>query len=323
MTKKSYPLVSVVMATYNDAEFIEDSILSVLKQDFGDFEFIIINDGSTDKTPDIIAKLAKNDNRIIVVNQKNQGLVKSLNNGIALAKGKYIARIDGDDQWLPHKLATQVKLMQENSNLVLISGGIELIDQNSMPFQIHLTSNKNCDIRRIMTITNPLVHSSFFFKKDAALKYGGYPDACPAEDYALASKMLDDGEFYIIPYPIIRYRVNPEGISQKNRQKQDQLASKIASENWEKFPPEILSRKEIKIRSQNMLKEAKTLGFGESLKYFFLTINSRIGYRMIQKGNLLRGVRQLWNIASTGRTALKIVVYQFLEIIKNKMRANN
>lgn len=311
------------MATYNDAEFIEDSILSVLKQDFGDFEFIIINDGSTDKTPDIIAKLAKNDNRIIVVNQKNQGLVKSLNNGLALAKGKYIARIDGDDQWLPHKLATQVKLMQENSNFVLISGGIELIDQNSMPFQIHLTSNKNCDIRRIMTITNPLVHSSFFFKKDVALKYGGYPDACPAEDYALASKLLDDGEFYIIPYPIIRYRVNPEGISQKNRQKQDQLANKIASKNWEKFPPGILSRKEIKIRSQNMLKEARTLGFGESLKYFFLTINSRIGYRMIQKGNLLRGIRQLWNIASTGRTALKIVVHQFLEIIKNKMGVSN
>lgn len=319
MMKKSPPLVSVIMATHNDEKFIEDSILSVLKQDFSNFEFIIINDGSTDKTLDIVTGLAKKDNRIVVINQKNQGLVKSLNNGLTIAKGKYIARIDGDDQWLPHKLTTQVKLMQENSNIVLISGGVELIDQNSMPSQMLLTSNKDCDIRRIMTITNPLVHSSFFFRKDIALKYGGYPDACPAEDYALASKMLSDGEFYIIPYPIIRYRINPEGISQKNHQKQDQLANKISLENWEKFPPEILSRKEIKRRSQDMIKEAKTLGFGESLKYFFLTINSRIGYRMMRKGDLLGGLRQLWNIASTGRTAFKIVAHQFLEIIKSKV----
>lgn len=321
MAKKNLPLVSVVMATYNDEKFIEDSILSVLKQDFSNFEFIIINDGSTDKTPNIITKLAKNDARIVVINQKNQGLIKSLNNGLALAKGKYIARIDGDDQWLPHKLATQVRLMQENPNIVLISGGIELIDQNDMPSQMLLTGNKDYDIRRIMTITNPLVHSSFFFRKDIALAYGGYPDACPAEDYALASKMLNDGEFYIIPYPIIRYRINPEGISQKNRQKQDQLANKISLENWEKFPPKVLSRKEIKKRSQDIIKEAKTLGFGEALKYFFLTINSRIGYRMIRKGNLLEGIRQLWNIASTGRTAFKIVTHQFLEIIKNKIGA--
>ena len=101
------PLVSIITATYNDEVYIESSIRSVLSQDFTDFEYIIINDGSSDGTKKIIERLQKEDSRIRLINQKNSGLVASLNRGITEARGTYIARIDGDDEWLPHKLKTQ------------------------------------------------------------------------------------------------------------------------------------------------------------------------------------------------------------------------
>ena len=121
------PLVSIITATYNDETYIESSIRSVLSQDFTDFEYLIINDGSTDNTKKIVQRLQKEDSRIRLINQKNSGLVASLNRGITEARGTYIARIDGDDEWLPHKLKTQVTMLEKNKNLVLVGGGAEIM----------------------------------------------------------------------------------------------------------------------------------------------------------------------------------------------------
>lgn len=306
--QEKQPLVSVLMPTYNNENHIEASIWSVLNQDFTDFEFIIVNDGSTDQTQSIIEKIQKQDERIKLFNQENQGIVASLNRGLKLASGKYIARIDGDDQWLPHKLKTQVELMQNDPELVLISGGLQTFDMQDRPLGFEFSAHLDEDIRRAMTITNPLVHSSVLFNKEIALKRGGYPDVCPVEDFAFFSKLLNDGKFQIIPYPTIRYRSNPKGLSQSNSSEQNELANKIALENWEKFPPRVLSRKEIKQKTNELLKASITPDFGVCLKHYFLFINTRIGYRMVKKGRLFDGIRQLLNVASTGRTGLKIVI---------------
>lgn len=318
--QKTPPLVSVILPTYNNQQLLESSVWSVLTQDFTDFELIIINDGSTDNTKQIIEKLQQKDSRIKLLNQENQGIVASLNRGLKAASGDYIARIDGDDQWLPHKLKTQIKIVTEQPEVILVSGGVERIDTQDRPIGFGFSCHSDEDIKRTMVITNPLVHSGVLFNKKIALEYGGYPDLCPIEDYALFSKMIGKGKFYNIPYPIVRYRVNPEGISLSNSSKQNQMARQQSLKNWEKFPPEALSRKEIKQKSKDLLNVSITSDFGVSFKHYFLFINTRIGYRMIRKGNVAKGLLQLFNIASTGRTGLKIVFNEGVGATKNILK---
>lgn len=316
-SKQKLPLVSVLMATYNDEKYVADTINSVLSQDFEDFEFIIINDGSTDNTSTILQAFASRDERIKIINQENQGLVSSLNRGLDLAKGKYIARIDGDDQWLPHKLREQVSYAQAHPNVVLISGAREEINPDSVPFSFVLTGHTHEQNLRAITIINPFTHASAFFDKKIAIKCGKYPDMCPIEDYALFSKMLQYGESYIMPYPIIRYRSNPSGISQTRSKEQAQKSNLLSKQNWKLYPPSVLSRSEIVKQSRQLLESSVTPEFGISLKHYFLFINTRIGYRMLKQKQFINGFRQLLNIASTGRTGLSIVLKHGKNIIKN------
>ena len=109
---KETPLISVILPVYNCEKYIRDSIQSILDQVFNDFELIIINDGSTDNTFGIIKSFS--DDRIILVNQVNHGLTFSLNVGLSLAKGKYIARMDADDISLPDRFKKQVNFLSEN-----------------------------------------------------------------------------------------------------------------------------------------------------------------------------------------------------------------
>ena len=110
----SNPTISVIMSVYNGESYLKQSIESILKQNFSDFEFIIINDGSTDQSLGIIKQYAKRDCRIVIVTQDNIGLTKSLNKGIGLAKGKYIAFLDSDDVWLDDKLKKQVSMFRDS-----------------------------------------------------------------------------------------------------------------------------------------------------------------------------------------------------------------
>src|SRR5438034_11184861 len=97
----NHPLVSIVMATYNDSRYLKGAIDSVLKQTFRDWEFIILNDASTDETDKIISSYVEKDSRFVYINNaKNAGLTKNLNKGIDIAQGEFIARIDSDDEWV-------------------------------------------------------------------------------------------------------------------------------------------------------------------------------------------------------------------------------
>lgn len=119
------PLVSVIMPVYNRAEFLDRSITSILNQRLSDFEFIIIDDGSTDNTPNILKKYAKQDNRIrILTNKKNKGISFSRNLGLANARGKYIAVMDSDDMSFPWRLSDTVNFLETHPNITSVSGNI-------------------------------------------------------------------------------------------------------------------------------------------------------------------------------------------------------
>ena len=104
----SYPLVSVVLPAYNAKKFIKKSVLSILDQTYSNIELIVINDGSTDETLKILKYLQKTDSRLIIINRENRGLVNSLNEGIAIARGAWVARMDADDISMPNRIERQL-----------------------------------------------------------------------------------------------------------------------------------------------------------------------------------------------------------------------
>ena len=126
MTKT--PLISVIMAVYNGEKYLRESIKSILKQTCTDFEFVIINDGSYDRTGEILDEFAKVDKRIKVIQQENKGLAQSLNNGIQMARGEFIARMDADDIALPNRLEAQSRAMLKNKRIGLCHSLFGLIN---------------------------------------------------------------------------------------------------------------------------------------------------------------------------------------------------
>src|SRR5688572_25740567 len=119
-TESAPPTVSVVMTVYNTERYVREAVESILGQTFRDFEFIIIDDGSTDSAPAILREYADRDPRIRLVSRPNTGIVRAANEGIALARGNYLARMDSDDVALPHRFEKQVRYLNEHPACVLV-----------------------------------------------------------------------------------------------------------------------------------------------------------------------------------------------------------
>ena len=211
-----YPLVSVVMPVYNSEKYLKESIGSILNQTFKEFEFIIINDGSNDNSLEIIKSFK--DSRIIVINQTNGGISNALNNGIRIARGKYIARMDADDFSLKERLAKQLCFFLENPGYVLIGSNATFIDVNG---EILYNSNlvlTDMEIRNLLP-SNPFFHSSTMFLRDAFYETGGYNELIRHhfEDRILWSQMSKFGKLYNLSENLIYYRLVPESVSNKSK----------------------------------------------------------------------------------------------------------
>jgi len=164
------PKISVVMAVYNAELFLIESIDSILNQTFDNFELIIINDGSTDGTKNIIESY--DDDRIHLICQDNKGLAKSLNVGINKANSDIIARMDGDDICYPNRFQEQIKYLNNNKNCIIIGSNANVIDQSG---NYVYTTNVNTDpikIKSPLSFKSPFIHPSIMFYKDVFLKAG-------------------------------------------------------------------------------------------------------------------------------------------------------
>lgn len=230
---KHQPLVSVVMSVYNGQEYLKEALDSILNQTFSDFEFIIINDGSTDNSLAIIQSY--DDTRIKVIDQENHGLVYSLNRGCRQAIGLYIARMDADDISMPTRLEKELAAFMTQPGLKLVSTYFSYIDSQGTPTGSFVAMPTfDVDIKRALYIVNPLAHGSIMVLRSAWEDAGGYTDTYgPTEDYELWSRMLDDdSRSYIIPEPLYIYRLNPEGISASKHEVQQKFSEKIREERW-------------------------------------------------------------------------------------------
>ena len=216
------PAVSVVMSVYNAELYLEDAIESILNQTYKDFEFIIINDGSTDSSLEIIKKYSKKDERIIVVSRDNKGIVYSLNEGIRLAKGEYIARMDADDISLDFRFEQQLNFIKKNS-LDICGGSYLLINEvgNIRGLNIVTSSHIFCTLSMMFGV--PFAHPSVLISKkflvDNNLEYG-QSSYKRAEDYDLWVRMHKAGAFFgNVNEVVLKYRITKNSLSIQNRNK--------------------------------------------------------------------------------------------------------
>ncbi len=205
--------ISVLMTAYNAEQYIAEAIQSVLEQEFTDFEFIIINDGSTDDTRKIIRSFT--DARIRCIDQENKGIAIALNNGLQEAKGKYIARFDADDICYPQRLKKQYAFMQENPDHIIIGSAVDYIDQyGEFIFTYSPPAFTNEEIQAVKQEICPFIHSGVLYQRDIVLKKGGYdPHAHSFEDHLLWLKIIEEGRAFNFHEPLIKVRLNPGSVT--------------------------------------------------------------------------------------------------------------
>lgn len=207
------PKISVIMSVYDGEKYLDESIQSILNQTFKDFEFIIINDCSTDNSLYIIKQYAKNDKRIVLIqNEENIGLTKSLNKGLKIAKGKYIARMDADDVALSERFNKQYNYLEKNKNVFLLGTSAMMIDEDgNRSIKITaLTQEKKIYSR--LRKKNTIIHSSIMFRNDFELFYR--ENFKYAQDYDLYLRVLSEGKIIKnILEVLLYYRVCKNSIS--------------------------------------------------------------------------------------------------------------
>lgn len=219
---ESMPAISVLMPVYNAAPFLREAVDSILSQNMKDFEFIIIDDGSTDGSPDIIRGYA--DPRIrFVSNEANIGLAKSLNKGVQLCQGRYIARMDADDVADIRRLHVQFEFMESNPLCVVCGTAVIVAGEGGAPWRLGKTDS---EIRAWMLFDSPIVHPSAFIRRCVLTENGICYDENfrNSQDYDLWYRLSRYGCLANIDVPLLQYRIHA---AQTNKSRQRLFANEI------------------------------------------------------------------------------------------------
>lgn len=222
------PKITVFMAAYNQADFIEQSINSILTQSFSDFELIVVNDGSTDDTPTIVESF--NDDRIrLVHNDGNKGLIYTRNRLLTLAKGEYIAILDGDDIAYPERLKLQYNYLMTNPEIVLCGGHATIIDEhgNKTGGKLRVPVNNTVDL--FMLFGNPFVNSTTMFKTSVFNELNGYQNYTISEDFDLFIRMAEKHKVANLDETLVDYRIHINNTSTLNTETRLSNERKIIS----------------------------------------------------------------------------------------------
>ncbi|MCE3232759.1 MAG: exopolysaccharide biosynthesis [Rickettsiaceae bacterium] len=205
------------MSVYNGLPYLEKAVNSILNQTFTDFEFLIIDDCSTDGSLEILEKFAAQDNRIFLhKNQTRQGLGANLRNGVNLAKGEWIARMDADDIALPHRLQTQIDFALANPEIDIIGSFATDISEHDEPIGQRKMPTEHSQITKYIW-TCPIIHPTVFMRKSSLVKAGSYGNEKRRQDYALWFRCAKAGlHFANIPENLLQYRFADEYFRKNN-----------------------------------------------------------------------------------------------------------
>jgi len=225
-----FPKISVIMAVYNSEKFLNESINSILNQTFKDFEFIIINDCSTDNSLKIIKEFIKKDNRIkLINNERNLGAAGTRNEGLKIAKGKYIAILDSDDISYTQRFVIQYNYLEDNPHIFLVGSSAIYINENGK----EIRKFRKYDDYKMLAWRLPkscsIIHSCVMFKNEGFLYKEEFESV---EDYKLFLELLSQGKNLTnLPQFLIKYRVHKGSMSIYNKKKQEFFGNKVIEEN--------------------------------------------------------------------------------------------
>ncbi|MBW4467711.1 MAG: glycosyltransferase [Pegethrix bostrychoides GSE-TBD4-15B] len=226
------PKVSVLIPVYNAEKYLSKALESILSQTFTDFEVMAVDDGSTDKSLDILKQFAKQDQRILVLSRPNTGIVGALNDGLALLSGQYVARIDADDIALPHLFEQQVSFLDSHSDHVAVGCRVLFIDPSGLPIREANDVLEHEEIDQLhLAGHGTFPHSGSMIRRDALLKIEGYCKAAElSEDIDLWLRLAEIGRLENLPDVLLQYRLHFQSIGHSKSVRQQQANAWVVNE---------------------------------------------------------------------------------------------
>ena len=204
------PLISVVMPVRDGQAFLDESIQSICTQTFGDFEIIVVDDGSTDRTAEILARHAARDSRLRIVVQGPAGIVVALNRAIEESSGSLLARMDADDIARPDRFARQVEILSQHPSVAVVGSACEVVDRTGRLLRLVRFPPAPAQIRERLCDANCIAHPTVMMRRDVVLAAGAYRRAFHhCEDYDLWLRLSESQDLLNIDEPLLRYREHP------------------------------------------------------------------------------------------------------------------
>lgn len=281
------PTISVIMAVKNGGQVVRQAVESILNQTFTDFEFIIINDGSTDETMEVLSEYK--DSRIHIFSQENEGLARSLNRGLSLAVGEYIARQDHDDISSPMRLQKQVAYLREHPECGLLGTAAHIWDLKGTLNRRHDHPTDPATLAFDLIFNNPFVHTSWMFPSTVISNIGYYtidPDREPPEDYEYVSRINRIYSVANLSEPLVIYREVPNSLSSQLRPnagiQRKSFSSKLA----------VISSENIAWFNDLEFDNLNAIFFGRLVHSYFEGANYTASFRVV-KSMVLKSVKKI------------------------------
>ncbi len=223
------PPITVLLAVYNGQQYLREALDSILAQTFTDFEFLIIDDGSTDLTLPILREYEKRDPRIRLVSRPNKGLTNTLNEGLSLARGEFLARMDADDFAMPARFEKQIAYLREHPDCVLLGSRVLLMDPDGLPIREMCLERTHEQIDSAHLNRGwPIVHPATMMRMSALSQIGGYRDEFNTlEDLDLFLRLAEVGQLANLPELLLRYRQHFASVTHSKEEKQNQIRQAI------------------------------------------------------------------------------------------------
>lgn len=205
------PTVSVIIPTYNSAHYVVEAVESVLAQTWQDFEILVIDDGSTDETEQVMRRY---ETPVRYIRQPNGGVAVARNRGIAESKGKYVAFLDADDTWLPHKLERQIETLQRHPQYRACYSALSIVDADLHPLGINRSQRQGSALEDLLTRGNVIATPSSVLCERSLFDVGGFdPKLSQCADWDMWVRLAAQTEFLYLDEPLVTYRQHGTNMS--------------------------------------------------------------------------------------------------------------